>query len=344
MKSKHIALLIWLVAIFVSTGCRHRDFCEHHWEHAPRTIATLKATYRIAWELPAETPYADWRSEWPAGLSFSYDDLLPGIPEGLRVWTFPPTRQPYSNNLEPHGGELYFEEEGNHSLLLHNNDTEAIQFDGMGSWVASKATTRTRYRSSYKGNPYYTPESRSERTVNTPDMVYGTYVTSYHVVAQAEPPELEVEMQPLVFTYVVIYGFEKGIEYVALARGALAGMAEGVWLTTGQTTDEAATLLYDCQVDKEAVIAIVQSFGVPGYPNPDYVRSNGRYALNLEVCLRNGKLLQYDFDVSDQVAAQPRGGVIKVGGITVKAEDGESKGSGFQVDVNEWGQDEDIGM
>lgn len=345
MNTRHLGIALWLLVAAVATGCRHRDFCQHHWDHAPKARLNIRATYRIAWEIPAETPYADWRADWPAVLDFGYDDLLPGTPEGLRVWTFPPTLEPYSNNLPPHGGEISFLEEGEHALLLYNNDTEAIRFDDMDSWITSKATTRTRFRSTYGGNPYYTPQSRSERTITTPDMVYGAYVPSYQaLMLQGPTPDIEVELQPLVFTYVVIHEFDQGLEHVAYARGALAGMAEGVWLHSGESTLEAATLLYDCDVTPAAVVAQVQSFGIPGYPKPEYSRSDGQYALNLEVLLRNGKMKSFDFDISAQVAAQPRGGVIRVSGIKIDPKDADASGSGFQVDVNGWGEEEDLQM
>lgn len=345
MKTPPLGMALWLLAAFLASGCRHRDLCESHWEHAPKACLNLRADYRIAWEIPAETSYADWRSQWPPGLDFGYDDLLPGTPDGLRVWTFPPTREPYTNNLPPHGGEISFLEEGEHALLLYNNDTEAIRFEDMDSWITSKATTRTRYRSTYGGNPYYTPQSRSERTITPPDMVYGAYIGSYRaIMRQGAAPDIEVEMQPLVFTYVVIHEFDQGLEHVAYARGALAGMAEGVWLHSGESTLEAATLLYDCDVSSKAVVAQVQSFGIPGYPKKEYARADGQYALNLEVLLHNGKMKSFDFDVSDQVAAQPRGGVIKVGGIKIDPKDADSSGSGFKVDVNGWGEEEDLQM
>ena len=52
-------------------------------------------------------------------------------------------------------------------------------------------------------------------------------------------------MHPLVFTYLVRYEFSHGVEYVSLARGALSGMAQAVWLNSGHTSDEAVN---GCQV------------------------------------------------------------------------------------------------
>lgn len=64
--------------------------------------------------------------------------------------------------------------------------------------------------------------------------------------------------------------------------------------------------------------------------------------MNLEVRLKNGNLKSFDFDVTDQVAAQPQGGVIVVSGIEIPDEEGMEGGSGFDVDVDGWGEFEDI--
>ena len=81
---------------------------------------------------------------------------------------------------------------------------------------------------------------------------------------------------------------------------------------------------------------------MPNYPGEGYTRADRPYTLNLEVRLTNGKILDYEFDVTAQVEAQPRGGVIIVRDIEVSDEDGGGVGSGFDVDVNGWGDYQDI--
>ena len=109
------------------------------------------------------------------------------------------------------------------------------------------------------------------------------------------------------------------------------------------TSDEAATVLYDCTVEDFGTQALVRSFGIPDFPNEHYgTRAERKYGLNLEVRLKNGKIKSFDFDVTDQVAAQPQGGVIVVKGIEISDEEGTEGGSGFDVDVEDWGDYEDI--
>lgn len=122
----------------------------------------------------------------------------------------------------------------------------------------------------------------------------------------------------------------------------MTGMAESVFLSDGHTGDDRATVLYDCDVREWGVEAVVNTFGVPNYPNPNYTRAGEFYGLNLEVMLKNGKTLQFNFDVSAQVAAQPHGGVIVVSGIEIDDNTGSQGGSGFDVKVDGWGDYEDV--
>ena len=98
---------------------------------------------------------------------------------------------------------------------------------------------------------------------------------------------MPVTMHPLVFKYLVRYEFSKGLEYVGLVRGALSGMAAAVYMHSGQTSADAATLLYDCTLEPWGAQAIVRTFGVPDWPNSLYQPTRGQrsYALNLEVRL-----------------------------------------------------------
>lgn len=337
---KYVPLLAGMLAVFSS--CEHKDLCFDHGEHAPKSEVHVKAGYEKEWELTCgEGP--DWKnySTWSSVFGMEYDMLRPGIPEGLRVQSYHADGYNDMLNIAPEGDTVRLRP-GKHSLLLYNNDTEYIVFDDMNSFASARATTRTRTRSSYIGNSYLA--ETGENTVNEPDMLYGCYIESYTAERKTEPDELSVTMHPLVFTYLVRYEFSHGLEYVALARGALAGMAGAVWLNSGRTSEEAATVLYDCTVEDFGVQACVRSFGIPDYPNDLYKTraSERKYALNLEVRLKNGKIKSFDFDVTDQVAVQPRGGVIVVSGIGISDEEGMEGGSGFDVDIEDWGEYEDI--
>ncbi len=342
-KKEHDALMYGLLMgcmLMLFPSCELRGLCYTHDEHALKSDVLIEAAYAREWHYTYEGG-TDWKNypTWAETFGMEYDAMRPDVPEGLRVQTYRVDGTGSMVNLPPSGGIVNLRP-GEQSLLFYNNDTEYIVFSGTDAFASAKATTRTRTRFSYFGSPYL--ESR-EATVAPPDMLYGAYVESLTVNGVVETVKLPVTMHPLVYTYLVRYEFSHGLEHVALARGALAGMAEAVWLNSGRTSDESATLLYDCTLQEFGAQAVVKSFGVPDFPNERYRTRNGhKYALNLEVKLRNGKVKTFDFDVTDQLAVQPQGGVIVVRGIVITDEEGKEGGSGFDVNVDDWGDYEDV--
>ena len=88
----------------------------------------------------------------------------------------------------------------------------------------------------------------------------------------------------------------------------------------------------------------VLSFGVPGYPESGKdVRYTRRHTLQLEVKLSNGKVKEFLFDITEQLANQPRGGVVRVSGLRIE-DDESSNDSGFDVDVDDWGNQEEVDL
>ena len=299
---------------FLSTSCR-KDLCYDHDEHG----LSVKVNLSSDWEQEWERTYAyDWEKLWEEDWKYDYEDLCPAPADGIRVQVYTSDGQRIESNLPDEGGRIAMPE-GTHELLFYNNDTEYIVFDGVAASESATATTRGVTRSSFH------ELHAGERTVNQPDMLYGAYMEEYTAEKTLAPTELPVTLRPLVYTYMIRYEFESGQQYVALARGALAGMAETVYLNDGHTGETAATVMFDCTLEDYGAEALVQSFGVPDYPGEHYGRNGTdgrRYSLNLEVRMVNGKFKTFEFDVTDQVKGQPRGGVIVVSGLSISNDEG----------------------
>ena len=333
---KHMATApLAAVAALALCGCEHKELCEDHEPHALRNRVEIIAGCEQRWEYPAEGG-TDWEAAWPGEFGFSYASLNPQLPKGLRTVVFNENDIPRTCNLDVYGGIVPLAD-GSNDMLLYNNDTECIVFSDLNSTATATATTRTRTRPSYKGSLFGSSDGTDEVTVTPPDMLYGASVEGYVPFKTIEPVPLEVLLTPLTYTYYVRIEVAKGQKYMALARGALSGMARGVYLTDGSTTGETATVIFDAEVTGFGAEASVQSFGTPAGDD-----TGRRYALNVEIRLRNGKVLSYDYDVTEQLRRQPRGGVIRVGGIVVTDEDGKGGSGGFDVDVDGWGEYEDI--
>jgi len=334
---------LWLAVVWVMllSGCR-KELCYDHEHHTERVEYMLALSYDIQWEYNMES-HIEWEQYWNEDFGITYDSIRPKKPEGVRVHIYNEDDQSeIVRNIDEEGSTIHFTEEGHYAVLLHNNDTEYIVYEGMNSFASAYATTRGVTRSTYLGNSFMGSKGESdETTVNPPDMLFGAYLDSIWVEKSTEVDTLSVTLHPLVFTYLVRYEIAEGAEYVALARGALAGMAKGVNLGNGHTSAEEATVLYDATVTDFGAQALVKSFGVPDYPNPNYSRNPRTYGLNLEVRLKDGSYQQFDFDVTDQVEKQPHGGVIVVKDIKIDKPT-SSGGGGFDVGVSDWGDAIDI--
>ncbi len=332
---------IALLALLPLCSCVHKPLCLLHEPHASGYKAAVTAEWELRWEYPLLSKA--WEEDWDEDyFGMSYSSLNPSVPEGLRIVAYYDETS-YNYNISPEGGTITLADH-DYSLLFYNNDTEYIVFNDVNSLAAASATTRTRTRASYGGNSYYAAvKSSTENTVNTPDNLWVNFIEQYTPIRSTEAEPLDVLMVPVVYSYLVRYEFTSGVEYVALARGALAGMAASVLLHDGSTSSEEATLLYDCSIESWGVQAVVNSFGIPNYPvASSLTRTDNVYALNLEVRMLNGNYLTFEYDVTDQVAAQPHGGVIVVDGIEITAVQGLSGSSGFGVSVTDWGEYEDV--
>lgn len=328
-------LIIMVVMLIGIASCQHKDLCYDHRDHAYRYYIDVKADYRCDWEECCGG--TNWQEEWPKDY-IPYDDLRPDYPEGLRVVAYNEAGENNIHNIKPEGGVITLFE-GPNDLMFYNNDTEYIIFSRNGA--TTRATTRTRTRTRYEGNKY--ANSEFEPTLSPPDMLFASYYEDYVPEKVIDPVDFEVTLQPLVYTYKIRYEFKEGLKYVAMAQGALTGMAASVLLNTGETSTDVASLLYDCEVTDYGVRAIVNSFGIPGFPHPSYpTRNENKHGLTLDILLRNGRDTVMEFDVTDQVNAQPHGGVIVVKDLSIPEELGQQGSGAFDVEVDDWGEYENV--
>lgn len=329
------AVLLLLLPMLVS--CR-KDLCYNH-------FPALDISF--AWEHEWERDYgaghlADWDRTY---YGFDYDQLRPTTPEWVAMLEYTNDEGPDERYMSVDGSRIITNGGAEQSLLFYNADTEYIIFSDMAYAPGASASATSRSRSSAVTITEMHPDAR---TTNQPDLLYSAFIRSVPDIKSHEQVALQVKMQPLVYTYIIRYEFEYGLQHVSLARGALGGMAESVYLRDGVTSDQAAIILFDCAVRPDRCEAEVRSFGVPGFPDEYYGRTTApleprRYTLNLEVKLKNGTTVEFNFDISDQMADQPRGGVIKIDGLRI--EDSQNQyDSGFDVDVSDWDDHIDIDL
>ena len=212
MKYKGIFLAVLLGGLTGLAGCR-KDLCYDHDKHA----LTANVLLQPEWEKEWERDYGKgWSDNWPQEHGMEYDELRPEAATGIASFVYHQDGSRSERHHPAHGGELPMTA-GEKSLLLHNDDTRYIVFDGLENSAQAMASTRTRTRSTYSELHV------DEKTVNAPDMLYGAWIDSYTAVPTQDPTPLAVTMRPLTYTYLIRYEFAQGLEHVTLARGRSRG-------------------------------------------------------------------------------------------------------------------------
>lgn len=336
MKVRHLLGGFWLWITLLS--CEHKELCYDHPAHSPNTWVHIAAEYVREWQYKQEGG-PDWENDpiWQETFGFPYSGLKPSAPDGMRIHAYPLNRSESdgnsnTDNLPSKGGDTSFGE-GEYQLLFHNNDTEYIVFRQMESYPEANATTRTTIQGSYT-------ESGGGKIpmVNQPDLLFVGHTDRYVSGLKLGVDTLSVTLRPLVFTYIVFFEITNGLEHISLARATLAGMAGSVNLHNGKRSAERVAILFDCEKSDEGLMAVVRSFGTPKLPEGEA----GCHTLALELKFKNGKRMSRTFDLSDQITGQPCGGVIGILGIEIPDEMTEGPDSGFDVDIDDWGDYEHI--
>lgn len=328
--NRYDIIAVVLFGLAMLTACQRTELCYDH-------FPTL--TLGLDWEHEWERDYgmnhvANWDAERHG---FEYDALRPIRPEWVNMVISKPDGNSDERFLKPEGGKINVDLGGGQSYLLYNGDTEYIVLSDIVSMTEARATATSRSRA---GLSYINEHHPDVRSTNPPDVLYAAYVKEAPVFNAHDHHSLDIKMKPLVYIYLIRYEFDYGLEHVSLARGAIGGMAESVYLHDGKTSDEESIILYDCEIKSYGCEAQVRSFGIPGFPDEYYGRAESDapdrpYSLNLEILLKNGKTVEFNYDIAEQLEKQPRGGVITVSGIRIEDQIGETD-SGFDVNVTEW--------
>ena len=336
-----IRLYIAVVCCLFFVACDMRELCYDHDSHAYKYQVNIEAEYEQEWQYPL-IPADDWKENWPDTFNVKYSDFMPLLPSGLRVMVYGAgdyDRQNVSRN----GGVVYLSD-GEKSFIICNNNTEFLVFSDENSRTDATVTTSQVRRNTYKGVSFAPLIDINTR--KAPDVLYVSNVASYMPISSVIPPKLTVLLKPVVYSYYLRLEFDYGIEHVVMARGAMAGMSGSVNLHTCEPGDDLSTVMFDAKVRSFGVDAHVCSFGIPSdFTVLDKQFEDGKYScgLNIEVALTNGYVKAFEFDITDQIKSQPRGGVIVLKGLRVEDEEAELEGS-FDVDVDDWGEDEVVDL
>ena len=228
MRRRTVYILsLLLCSGIILAGCR-KDLCYDHDIHGLKVRTVLYPQWELEWEYEHGI---DWDTQWDSEqFLHEYEEFTPEQATGIAAFVYHEDGTNTENHLPAEGGELPMSE-GEKSLLFYNDDTRYILFGDMSSSATATATTRTRTRSTFA------ELHAGERTVNAPDVLFGEWIEEHHAEVTAEPVPLSINMQPLVYTYLVRYEFESGLEHVPLQEWPRAS-------TCAEALPAARALLY----------------------------------------------------------------------------------------------------
>lgn len=211
-NNRYYIIAVALIILPIFASCR-KELCYNHFP---------SIDVALSWERVWERDYGmNHAAQWDAKMyGFEYSAIYPDLPEWVNLVKFNRDGSTEDNFLTIKGGNIRVDNSIDESYLLYNGDTEYIVLEDMASLVDARATTtsRSRSRSSLQYLQSLAPDTR---TANPPDLLYAAYVDKIPSVGFHETFLMPIRMQPLVYTYIIRYEFEHGLEHVALARGAI---------------------------------------------------------------------------------------------------------------------------
>ena len=254
MRRKGLCMIMFVLAVFAFSSCKHKELCYHH----PHT-----ATIRLGF---------DWR------------DAPDAAPDGMCVFFYPeegedaPVRR--FDFAGKTGGEIEIRV-GRYRVFCYNNDTEVVLLRGTEGFGTHEAFTRegdlfeSVYGSSAGNTVPRAEDAEDERVVISPDMLWGCTATeveisengtSYVCIPESGKEEwtgrrsvhdeqaMTLYPHELTCTYTYEIRHVKGLEHVSQMCGSLSGMASSLLFCDESLGRECVTIPFEAHAGDESTI------------------------------------------------------------------------------------------
>lgn len=266
-------------------------------------------------------------------VAFGWDAEAVALPEGMAVFFYPQQGSGYWRyDLPPEGGHVAVPR-NRYDVIIYNNDTDAMLFEGTGSFATASVTTRQGNLSDgvaalYTGaEPPHSHEAADEPVRQQPNQLW--VCAAANVDATHATDSITLTPAPAVATYRITVTDITNLGSVSQMSMSLSGLAAGlrfadrVPLTTAVTVPGSLS-----QTSPTSAVGTMLTFGSAASANH----------LCLYFWLRDGQKKVVDFDVSTQIASapDPMDVAITVSGVElpeVETSPGGNPGSGSGIDV-----------
>lgn len=268
---------------------------------------------------------------------FDWSHAPQGLPEGMGVYFYPLEGPGYWRyDLTPAGGHVAVPR-NTYNLISYNNDTDAMLFEGTGSFTTAIVTTREGNLSDGASTHYIGPEPPAARDAadepvrQQPNNLW--VCSADNIDATHATDSLVLTPRHAVATYRITVTDITNLESVSQMSLSLSGLSGGLTLSTVTPLTTAVTVPGSLtQASETSATGRMLTFGAAATVN----------RLCLYFWLRDGQKKVVDFDVSAQIATapDPMDVTIAVSGVELpKVEtSGGDTGSvpGIDVGVDDW--------
>lgn len=302
MAKYHWALnaVLLLITLVVSSCSMVYD------ETGGNSSVEIIASYDRQWMKPY--PGCPWTFKQIDSVTKAHPELVPELPQGLRIVVMRPNEAPLLYNLPEEGGSMNLSL-GTYGLLCYNNGMKTVSVEHHDSWTDAQAV--------------------AGRGIE-PEMMF--YATIPKVVTECEPVVLPTTFKPAVWSYLVELQVDSGMELVSEARCTLSGMSSGMRLCDGSLINDTTSIPCSLKAGKGKLWGILRSFGTRE-------SGHGYHTLKLVVRLHDKKIITYTYPCTHELLYQPRGGILLIKGVVINPKDAQKDvgQGGFDVKVDSWG-------
>ena len=363
-----------LIALVLLGGCTIEPPLYLRKAVATKVVLQTRVSTDIMWQV-------NWQAQWDyAWQTELYGPLGYTAPTRMRmhVYTIDDEGERMSHNVYNFNGtegtaEVFV---GYHDLLFHNNDSEVNLFRSdddlsdisayariISSGLKTSTTVKTLEQKKMAATKADDETEIDESVTFMPDELFTLYKPKYYISDNLDDYEyidgkyvvrIQGELKPATFIWLFQIKFVNNYGRVIGSMGgaALTGMSYGVNMTTGFTEEAAVSVPMDVHmnkdVDPDIMGARVLAFGIPGcnpYDDASVAAApQGKHWFVLNVNFSTGTYKNIRIDVTDQIRALPRGGVIP---LEVDVSDFPPEetdppvtgGGGFNPLVGEWNEE-----
>lgn len=336
--------------LLLLSGCERNDLCYDH----PHENLHVK----VVWDsLPP-----DLRLQLPEGVRISMYPARLLNKDGSEFGTGLPSGSDYTYYRDTYGGDIAVQD-GTYDFLLFNSDTEMIQLRGMDGIRTAQAFLEARTRAPYTTKAvsntriYYSGESaanavtRSEILIAEPDRFFATYSSLETVKTYGRTVFDTIYAYPRSRVMAVTLTVKvQGLKGASSCRASLSGVSRGIFLATGECTDETGTAIFDMEKTDDSFLSRrIHVFGIVQSPPDTPEETRVQHLVQLEFVMRDGTVADYEFEVSPQIdfdALEPEIVIpLVIENIVLPEVDvPDDPNGGFDADIDGWGEEVEIIM